>query len=618
MKLLKSFIAIVALFGLTTFTACAPDWGEADPPAANQTYPTLEELKTAYSFEYEEGVEPLSDLNLVSGDLVEVVQDDSLGSNVLHLGSGSYVRAINPFKGTSLQTGAGITFKVKMEENSPYAALMTIGGEPTDSCGKFFFTANSQLNFTPADPQALQSKSLDVNNPASVKTNAITGGAWHYVALQIKSDGFIMYVDGVKEAEQTFKPERETQFKYQDIIDHLMSAPYLYIAAGNDSTLCETRIDDIKFYRNEMVEKQWNQTIGGGGAGGESEFEYVIGDPIITVGATDCSAAWWTEFSNYFRIPAEGTAKFKFTNHTSGVGNWNNWNLCICTDDDRGASDYAEYMVLRSDLFGWGDSYGSGTWESEGYGDWDAFRADMEGAVVVVTVSRSGSTVVVDAVATSPNQTVYHEKFTTTCGDGSQVIRAFFVMDGSWIQFDTNETSILSPVDVPTLEIGTSDCSAGWWTSFSDYFKIPAGQNLHLGFENHTSGVGNWNNWNLCVSTDDERGGGDYAEYFVIRSDLFGWGDSYGSGTWTSEGYDDWDAFRANMEGANVSIDIIRDGANVTVDAVATCPNDKVYHEVFKTVCGDGTQTLSSFLIVDGSYLKMNPSECYLSVPLLK
>ena len=192
----------------------------------------------------------------------------------------------------------------------------------------------------------------------------------------------------------------------------------------------------------------------------------------------------------------------------------------------------------------------------------------MEGAEVVVTVSRTGSTVVVDAVATSPNQTVYHEKFTTTCGDGSQVIRAFFVMDGSWIQFDSNETSVLSPVDVSTLEIGTSDCSAAWWTSFSDYFKIPAGQSLHLGFENHTSGVGNWNNWNLCVSTDDERGGGDYAEYFVVRSDLFGWGDSYGSGTWTSEGYDDWDAFRANMEGANVSIDIIRDGADVTVDEV--------------------------------------------------
>lgn len=617
MKLLRSYIAIIGLFGLTTFTACSPDWGEADPPAANQTYPTLEELKVAYSFEYEEGVEPLSDFNLVNGEVAEVVQDDTLGSNVLHLGSGSYVRTNNPFRGTSLQSGAAITFKVKTEVTSPYAALMTIGGEPVDSCGKFFFTANSHLSFTPADPHALQSKSLDVNNPASVKTNAIPGGEWHYVALQIKTDGFVMYVDGSKEAEQTFKPERDTQFKYQDIIDHLMSAPYLYIAAGNDSTLCDAKLDDIKFYCNELTEKQWNQTIGGG-AGGEGAFEYIVGDPITTVGATDCSAAWWTEFSNYFRIPANGSMKFKFTNHTSGVGNWNNWNIALTTDDERGGSDYAEYVVLRSDLYGWGDAYGSGSWTNEGYGDWDAFRADMEGAVVEVTVTRSGENTIMDAVATAPNGTVYRETFTTKCGTGDDVMRVFFIVDGSWIQFDTEGTVAQTPVEVATTDIGTSDCSAGWWTTFSDYFQIPEGQNLHLCFENHTSGANNWNNWNLCVSTDDERGGADYLEYFVIRSDLYGWGDAYGSGTWTNEGYDDWDAFRANMEGANVSIDITRDGENVTVDAVATCPNNHVYRETFATKCGDGTQTLRAFLIVDGSYLKMTPSECYLSSPLLK
>lgn len=616
MKIKQFRVAAICMFGLLTLASCSPDWGQADPPAANETYPELKEVEgSALTFEYDEETVPLSEFDKQVGDLIEVVQDDTLASNVLHLDSACYVRKANPFKGQSLQTGAGITFYVKTAQFDASSPLLTIGGEPNDTLDSFYFTENSQLVFTKGDIHQLQSKNLNVNDPSEVITNAVSGGTWHFVALQLKTDGYVMYVDGVKESETTFIPERDTQFKYADLIEHLTTAPYLYI--GSDQ-LCEAYFDDIKFYRNEMTSKEWNKKVGSTGAGEEGAFEYVIGDPIITVGATDCSAAWWTEFSNYFRIPAEGTAKFKFTNHTSGVGNWNNWNLCICTDDDRGGSDYAEYMVLRSDLFGWGDSYGSGTWESEGYGDWDAFRADMEGAEVVVTVSRTGSTVVVDAVATSPNQTVYHEKFTTTCGDGSQVIRAFFVMDGSWIQFDSNETSVLSPVDVPTLEIGTSDCSAAWWTSFSDYFKIPAGQNLHLGFENHTSGVGNWNNWNLCVSTDDERGGGDYAEYFVVRSDLFGWGDSYGSGTWTSEGYDDWDAFRANMEGANVSIDIIRDGANVTVDAIATCPNDKVYHEVFKTVCGDGTQTLSSFLIVDGSYLKMNPSECYLSVPLLK
>ena len=616
MKIKQFRVAAICMFGLLTLASCSPDWGQADPPAANETYPELKEVEgSALTFEYDEETVPLSEFDKQVGDLIEVVQDDTLASNVLHLDSACYVRKANPFKGQSLQSGAGITFYVKTAQFDASSPLLTIGGEPNDTLDSFYFTENSQLVFTKGDIHQLQSKNLNVNDPSEVITNAVPGGGWHFVALQLKNDGYVMYVDGVKESEQTFTPERDTQFKYADLIEHLTTAPYLYI--GSDK-LCEAYFDDIKFYRNVMTDKEWNKTVNGGGAGGDGAFEFVVGDPVLNVGPTDCSAAWWSEFSNYFRIPAEGTAKFKFTNHTSGANNWNNWNICICTDDERNGGNYLEYAVLRSDLYGWGESYGSGTWESEGYGDWDAFKADMEGAEVVVTVSRSGSTVVVDAVATSPNHTVYHEKFTMTCGDGTEVIRAFFVMDGSWIQFDANETSIQSPVEVLTPEVGTSDCSAGWWTSFSDYFKIPAGQNLHIGFENHTSGANNWNNWNLCVSTDDERGGGNYAEYFVIRSDLYGWGDSYGSGTWTSEGYDDWDAFKANMEGSIVSIDIVRDGANVTVDAVATCPNNHVYHETFKAVCGDGTQTLSSFLIVDGSYLKMIPSECYLSIPLLK
>ncbi len=566
MKLLKSYIAIVALFGLTTFTACAPDWGQADPPAANQTYPTLEELKTAYSFEYEEGVEPLSDLNLVSGDLVEVVQDDSLGSNVLHLGSGSYVRANNPFKGTSLQTGAGITFKVKLEENSPYAALMTIGGEPTDSCGKFFFTANSQLNFTPADPHALQSKSLDVNNPASVKTNAISGGAWHYVALQIKSDGFIMYVDGVKEAEQTFKAERETQFKYQDIIDHLMSAPYLYIAAGNDSTLCDARIDDIKFYRNEMTEKQWNQTIGGG-AGSESQKVYV------PVGADDCSSGFFTEFSDYFTIEPGQTFHTQFINHTNGSANWNNWNLCVSTAAERFADGYLEYIVLRSDLYGWGASYDAGTWESEGYDDWDQFRKDMEGALVDLTITRDGATVKVVAIATAVNGTVYKETFTTDCGDGNQDINAFLVVDGSYLQIDPEQTYIGEKFGNGSYLVGPADCTAGWWSAFSQAYDFEDGPSENnpfvIHFINNNTGSGtNWNNWLLVCTTG---GGPGNPEHFVARSDAYGWGAVADAGNLSFEHGFDWESYVSDMHGAECWIGLSHDGNTVK----AVCPQKK-------------------------------------------
>ena len=139
---------------------------------------------------------------------------------------------------------------------------------------------------------------------------------------------------------------------------------------------------------------------------------------------------------------------------------------------------------------------------------------------------------------------------------------------------------------------------------------------LHLEFVNHTSGGGNWNNWNLCVSTAAERGGDGYEEYFVIRSDLYGWGNAYNGDNFSNEGYGDWDQFRADMEGAYVTMDIVRSGAEVNVDAIATAKNGTVYREMFHATCGDGNQDINAFLIVDGSYLEMKADKCKLSLKL--
>ena len=185
---------------------------------------------------------------------------------------------------------------------------------------------------------------------------------------------------------------------------------------------------------------------------------------------------------------------------------------------------------------------------------------------------------------------------------------------------DQSGCTTQTAANVQTTEIGTSDCSAAWWTTFSDYFQIPAGAALHLGFTNHTSGNGNWNNWNLCVSTDDERNGGNYSEYFVIRSDAYGWGNSYAAGKFENEGYPtsdaEWSDFRANMEGAKVNMTIARSGTDVKVTAVQTCTNGKVYTEKFTAPCNDANEVLRAFLIVDGSYLVMDPASCYIAKPL--
>lgn len=565
MKIKQFRVAAICMFGLLTLASCSPDWGQADPPAANEIYPELKEVEgSALTFEYDEETVPLSEFDKQVGDLIEVVQDDTLASNVLHLDSACYVRKANPFKGQSLQTGAGITFYVKTAQFDASSPLLTIGGEPNDTLDSFYFTENSQLVFTKGDIHQLQSKNLNVNDPSEVITNAVPGGGWHFVALQLKNDGYVMYVDGVKESEQTFTPERDTQFKYADLIEHLTTAPYLYI--GSDK-LCEAYFDDIKFYRNVMTDKEWNKTVNGGGAGAESQKVYV------PVGADDCSSAFWTEFSDYFTIEPGQTFHTQFINHTNGSGNWNNWNLCVSTAAERGTDGYLEYMVLRADLWGWGTSYDAGTWESEGYGDWDQFRKDMEGALVDLTITREGATVKVVAIATAVNGTVYKETFTTDCGDGNQDINAFFIVDGSYLQIDPEQTYIGEKFGNGSYLVGPADCTAGWWSAFSQAYDFEDGPAENYPFvihfiNNNTGSGANWNNWLLVCTTG---GGPGNPEHFVARSDAFGWGAVADAGNLLFEHGFDWDSYVSDMHGAECWLGLSHSGNTVK----AVCPQKK-------------------------------------------
>ncbi len=605
-------------------SSCTHEWGQMDPPAGNQIYPTMQSIAT-YAFDSEEELDPVV-IQLSAyddGEMPSLYDDELAQSPVLDL-TGGYARFNNPLKSVQVQNAVSYTFWMKQisdpvldEEGNPIEGEVMpqdvespiMYWENENGSASLSFSANGWLKYAGLDG------AWEENNPAEYKTGYITPDEWHYVALIVRDHGYAIYVDGDKKADVTSSDKN-----YAGAVQFAANAPYMYFNYGAD-THASLYLEDLSVYRNEIEAKQIARpkkgNIGGGGSGDDpGSFEYVVGDPILNIGASDCSTGWWTEFSNYYRLPVASTLNLKFVNHTSGGGNWNNWNLCVCTDAERGGDGYEEYFVIRSDLYGWGNAYNGDNFSNEGYGDWDQFRADMEGAVVNMEISRVGSEVYVDAVATAKNGTVYREMFHATCGDGSQVVRAFLIVDGSYLELDKNGISIANSVPLTVPNIGASDCSTGWWAEFSDYFTVPSNAMLHLEFVNHTSGGGNWNNWNLCVSTAAERGGDGYEEYFVIRSDLYGWGNAYNGDNFSNEGYGDWDQFRADMEGAYVTMDIVRSGAEVNVDAIATAKNGTVYREMFHATCGDGNQDINAFLIVDGSYLEMKADKCKLSLKL--
>lgn len=583
MKIRKSLLSFAcAMLLVLGFTACT-DWGEQDGAAGNQVYPERQVL-TTYDFEYSEDKPELSDM-LIHNDVCEVVKDDYLGSNVLHLTGMGGAKIANPFNNVKLQNGAAITFYVKVdcaegEEMDLTRPLFSFGSEEKDAKGndasaRFYFTPNGQLVYS--RPGQLESLNLNENDPASYKTGILSPNEWHFVALQLGQKGYQLYVDG-KKSLSGYQPEgvSATTFSYQTLLDSIQSLPYLYLGTTSAEFGVKEQgsisLDNVTLIRNQMNEKDWNKVPTGNGGSTEDEAVYV------PVGPEDCSAAFWSEWSDYFVIPANQTFHTKFINHTSGADNWHNWNLVVATDADRGAAGYSEYFVLRSDLYGWGNAdYNADNITNEGYGDWEQFKKNMEGATVDMTVERRGAEVYVTAVATCKDGTVYKEMYHQPCAaDGN--IRAFLACDHSYFQLNAAETFVGEEYASGSALVGPADCSAAWWTAFSKYYPLNSSISddcpFVIQFVNNNSGSGkNWNNWLVVCSTAD-RGGDGYFENFVIRSDAFAWFGAGGDSNANTANLDfkitqtfNWDSYVSDMHGAMCYLKFTRSGNSLTMDA---------------------------------------------------
>lgn len=577
MKIRKSLFSLVGAMLVTFgFTACT-DWGDQDPAAGNQVYPERQVVNT-YDFEYSDDKPEFSDM-VIHNEVCEVVNDDYLGSNVLHLNGTGSAKIANPFNNVKLQNGAAITFAVKVdcaegEEMDLKRPIFSFGSDDAQGA-RFYFTPNGQLVYT--KPGQLQSLDLDENDPDTYKTGILTPNEWHFVALQLGQKGYQLYVDG-KKSLSGYQPEgaAATTFSYQTLLDSIQALPYLYIGTTGDqlgtAEYGSLSVDNVTLIRNQMNEKDWNKVPTGNGGSTEDEAVYV------PVGAEDCSTAWWSAFSDYFTIPANQTFHTKFINHTKGDENYHNWLLIVCNDRERGGDGYSEYFVLRSDLWGWGNAdYNAANLTNEGYGDWDDFKRNMEGAEVDMTVEHRGGEVYVTAIATCKDGTVYKEMYHQPC-DANDNIRAFLTCEGSYLQIDAAETFVGEEYASGSALVGPADCSAAWWTAFSKYY--PLNSNISddcpfvIQFVNNNSGSGkNWNNWLVVCSTAD-RGGDGYYENFVMRSDTYGW---FGAGGNTNENTANldfkitqsfnWDSYVSDMHGAMCYLKFTRSGNSLTMDA---------------------------------------------------
>lgn len=180
--------------------------------------------------------------------------------------------------------------------------------------------------------------------------------------------------------------------------------------------------------------------------------------------------------------------------------------------------------------------------------------------------------------------------------------------------------------------LGKIDYSSGFWSEFSTY-KIEDNKKYTFVFENHSSGSNNWNNFVLAFANQADFGndtrGDAYTEYAVVRADNYSWvATSEGnianttlSGkavTFTNSitdpaaGSDDsWAEWKNIIKDSDVTMDVIRSGSEVKVEATIVSQTDKTkkidWTASLNCANADGSDPNPLYMgfTVDGCYLNL-------------
>ena len=160
----------------------------------------------------------------------------------------------------------------------------------------------------------------------------------------------------------------------------------------------------------------------------ESSVKAVTPSPA-SLGAEDCSTAWWTAFTEDMKIPAGQTYEFNFTNYSSLAGNWNNYVVILRN------SSLAEYAVVRSDNYGWGNGYAACT-PIGTQGDWATWLATMNGAKVKLYVTNcNNGTADIQAIVTGTDGSVTTQSYLGINTIDPSDLNVAFTVDGSHLKF---------------------------------------------------------------------------------------------------------------------------------------------------------------------------------------
>ncbi len=308
-----------------------------------------------------------------------------------------------------------------------------------------------------------------------------------------------------------------------------------------------------------------------------AEFE-VVDKMYTSIGATDNSTGFWGAHSENIKVAAGETFVSTFTNYSNGANNWNNFVIVLCSADGS-----KEYAVVRADNYGWGDGYAACTPTCDNGGDWASWLSAMDGAKVTTYITNNGDgTADIKAVMVGNDGRTFTQNYTGINTVDPNNCYFNFTVDGSHLEYDT--------------VIGAEDNSTGWWGAHSQDITVPKGKTYTTRFKNFTNGANNWNNFVVVLTRADN------SEYAVVRSDNYGWGDSYAACT-PSGGQTDWAGWLSAMDDATVTVSVTNNGSSADVKCVMVGNDGVTYKQDYIGISPIEANNLRFRFTVDGCHM---------------
>ncbi len=353
-------------------------------------------------------------------------------------------------------------------------------------------------------------------------------------------------------------------------------------------------------------------------------------DAIETIGTTDLSMPFWSDFSSAIELPEGQPKVIKLKNYSSGAANYNNYVMAFTNQphdegvDPNTVDGNTEWGVLRADAWGWnadGDSatltdvfsfkYDIGNW-----GTW--LQQVMTDADVTLTAVRNGDTVNVVADNVDYNGTSNVVEFTMktkmTADDDCYLT---ILGEGCYIEILSVEDAIVITPDANAIDtVGNVDLTNGWWSDWSKPVELANGATKTVKLKNYSDGVNNWDNYVLMFTNEETEahqnpnfdggvGSENHVEYAALRADAYGWDDAVFEYE-TSWG-DDWASWLDAMKAADVTLTISRTDNVIVVDAKIVDRNGNEY-------TNKSTVTSNVMTADDPCYFLITCEECYIDI----